>query len=56
MDIIQWEYEQEGWYGEKEFQYSDGMDFEKIIDNDLEEEDDMNAIDAAFMRGYVNRR
>ena len=56
MNAIQWEYEKEGWYVADEVRYSDGMDFEKIVDNDLEEDDDMNALDAAFMRGYINHR
>ena len=56
MSTPQLEYKREGWYVNNEIRYSDGMDFEKIADNGLEEDDDMNAIDAAFMRGYINRR
>lgn len=56
MNEMQLEYETASWHANDKVHYSDGMDFEKIVDNDLEEEDDMNAMDAAFMRGYMEER
>lgn len=51
-----WKYQQEGPLPDDNVIYSDGMDFEMVVDKDLEEEDDMDAGDAAFMRGYLEER
>ncbi len=37
-----------------EMAWQDSMDFEDVVRYDLEEDDDMNAEDAAYMRGFLD--
>ena len=49
----EWKYQTESPFTEEKTAYTDGMDFERIVDSNLDEEDDMDALDAGFMRGYL---
>lgn len=49
-------YDGEEGYGSeasRETGWEDGMDFEAVVQLGLEEEEDMNEVDVAFMRGYL---
>ncbi len=52
MNAVRWEYEKDGWHMLKEVAVSNQMNLSKLVDND----DEMNALDLAFLRGYVSHR